>query len=135
MGSTWSNSFTLNIPEIDNQHKKFFELFDGASSGFENKTPEQLERVIIELENYMEYHFQTEEKLMEDAGYESIENHKKQHSFFINRVKEMRLEFEYINPLLFEKITTFIKKWFVSHVIAGDPKFRDTVISYLNQNK
>jgi hemerythrin len=126
--SIWSEDFILGIPVIDEQHKKFFELFEEASAEYENKEPEELNRLLGKLEDYMEYHFQEEEKLMKACGYEEYENHKKQHELFINRIGEMWNDYDYLNPMLFNKIRTFIKKWFVSHILQKDFDYRDDVI-------
>ena len=134
MASIWSDSFILNIPVIDEQHKKFFELFESVSEGYENKEPEELDKLLGELENYLEYHFQEEEKLMKENGYEDYENHKKQHDFFINRIEEMRNEYDYMNPMLFDKIRTFIKKWFISHILKKDFNYRDDVLGGTGQD-
>lgn len=127
MASIWSDNFSLNIPVIDNQHQKFFEIFEKVSNGYEYKTSEELDALIGELEDYLEFHFKEEEKLMRESGYEWYEAHKKQHTFFINRIEEMRNEFDYLNPMLFDKIRVFIKKWFVSHILHKDFDYKDSV--------
>src|SRR6056297_4116793 len=109
MSSIWNENFVLNIPQIDEQHKKFFELFEKVSEGDEQKEPEELNKLLIELEDYLEYHFKEEEQFMKDIGYNDYKNHKKQHEFFLKRIEEMRQEYDYKNPWLFDKIRTFIK--------------------------
>ncbi len=124
----------LDIPKIDGRHNKLFELFkliDKVPEGFNKNDSKHLETIISELEDYIEYHLSLEEELMQDAGYEDIENHKKQHRYFIKRIKEMRLEFNYMNPLLLDKINVFIKKWFISHIILCDQECKITIINYL----
>lgn len=108
MNDNWNNNFALNIPVIDQQHKKFFELFDKTMEAKDIDSPEQMEAIIRELEEYLKYHFQTEEKLMEESGFKNIEYHKNQHRLFIKRINEMKLELDYMNPLLFNKISVFI---------------------------
>ncbi|PWD97926.1 bacteriohemerythrin [Marinilabilia rubra] len=127
MASIWSDNFSLNIPVIDNQHRKFFEIFEKVSKGYENKTSEELDALIGELEEYLEFHFEEEEKLMRESGYKWYEAHKKQHTFFISRIEEMRNEFDYLNPMLFNKIRVFIKKWFVSHILHKDFDYKEDV--------
>ncbi|MBS3770882.1 MAG: bacteriohemerythrin [Bacteroidales bacterium] len=135
MTSIWSESFVLNIPVIDQQHKKFFELFEKVSEVYEKKEPEELDKVLRELEDYLEYHFQSEEQLMKEYGYEKYENHKKQHEFFIKRIEEMRREYDYMNHMLFDKIRTFIKKWFVSHILHKDFDYKDALLGRSNQER
>jgi len=42
----------------------------------------------------------------------------------------MKLELNYKNALLFEKIALFMKKWFLSHIMQFDKKYQETVLSY-----
>ncbi|MBS3775453.1 MAG: hemerythrin family protein [Bacteroidales bacterium] len=135
MTSIWSESFILNIPVIDQQHKKFFELFEKVSEVYEKKEPEELDKLITELEDYLQYHFQSEEQLMKENGYEKYEYHKKQHEFFIKRIEEMRQEYGYMNHMLFDKIKTFIKKWFISHILHKDVDYRDAILGRSNQER
>jgi hemerythrin len=123
----WNDSFVLNIPEIDKQHKKFFDLFEEVSAEYQKKDPEELDKLLNELEQYLEYHFRDEEQFMKEHNYEEYETHKKQHEFFIKRIEEMRQEYEYLNPMLFDKISAFIKKWFVSHILHKDVAYKDAL--------
>ncbi len=134
MASIWNENFVLNIPEIDEQNKKFFELFEKVSEGDEPKEPEELNKLLIELEDYLEYHFKEEEQFMKDIGYNDYENHKKQHEFFLKRIEEMRQEYDYKNPWLFDKIRSFIKKWFVSHILHKDFEYKEVLSGGSNQD-
>jgi len=134
MGSIWSENFILNIPEIDEQHKKFFELFEKVYEKDEQKEPEEINKLLIELENYLEHHFQEEEQFMKDIGYKDYKNHKKQHEFFLKRIEEMRQEYDYNNPWLFDKIRIFIKKWFISHILHKDFEYKDILSGDSNQD-
>ncbi len=124
----------LNIPKIDDRHYKLFELFklfDKVPERFKKNDSKHLETIISDLEDYIKYHLSLEEELMQKAGFDDIENHKKQHRYFIKRIKEMRLEFNYMNPLLFDKINVFVKKWFISHIILYDQQCKNAIINYL----
>src|SRR6056297_1714480 len=127
MENKWSDKYLIDIDEIDEQHRGFFELWDKEYRRLDIKRPEQLAQIIGKLENYTKNHFLYEEKLLEKCGYENIENHKAQHRFFIQKVDEMKQELAYINPLLFEKTAAFMKKWFLSHIMQSDKDFAEVV--------
>lgn len=127
MENNWSDKYLIGIDEIDEQHRGFFELWDKECKQPDMQNPEKLAPIIEKLEDYIKTHFSYEEKLLEKAGYDHIENHKKQHRFFIQKVDEMKQELTYENPLLFEKSVTFIKKWFLSHIMQSDKDYAEIV--------
>ena len=134
MTNSWNNKFLLDIPELDQQHQKFFEIFDAITKEANADSPEKMESIIIELEKYLEYHFQTEERLMKEAGYQGLNDHIAQHKQFISRINEMKLELDYMNPMLFDKITVFIKKWFIVHILQSDYEYKEEVGKYIGKN-
>lgn len=131
-----SNDFIkLDIPAIDKQHLKFFDMLQEYSDSQRNPKDGDLEKIIFELEDYLKRHFKTEEALMRKAGFEKIDEHIKEHKFFIEKVEEMRIDHNYFNKVLFDKITNFMKKWFLSHILQTDKEYKETVKTYLNSNK
>ena len=131
----WSTKFILNIPEIDSQHNGFFELWDKELKQIDASNEDQLVFIIEKMENYIKDHFTAEEDLLIKSGYIDLENHIIQHQFFIQKINEMKLELNYKNALLFEKIALFMKKWFLSHIMQFDKKYQETVLSYLKKNQ
>ncbi len=131
----WSTKFILNIPEIDSQHNGFFELWDKELKLIDASNEDQLVFIIEKMENYIKDHFTAEENLLIKSGYIDLENHIIQHQFFIQKINEMKLELNYKNALLFEKIALFMKKWFLSHIMQFDKKYQETVLSYLKKNQ
>jgi len=129
----WTDSYLLGIDEIDIQHRGFFELWENECRNADLNNFDQLKNVIVKLENYILEHFKTEEDLLRKSGYADIETHVAQHRFFIQKVSEMKLELNYKNMLLFEKLTMFIKKWFISHIMQTDRKYKDDVMKYLSE--
>lgn len=131
----WSTKFILNIPEIDSQHNGFFELWDKELKLIDASNEDQLVFIIEKMENYIKDHFTAEENLLIKSGYIDLENHIIQHQFFIQKINEMKLELNYKNALLFEKIALFMKKWFLSHIMQFDKKYQETVLSYIRKNQ
>ena len=133
MESNWTKQYRLDIDIIDDQHQIFFELWDKEINQGDRQDPSQLSTVIEKLEDYLKNHIAYEEKLLQEASYDDIDNHIMQHRFFIQKVDSLKLEQNYSNPLLFEKTAVFMKKWFLNHIIHSDKKYKKTVTDHLNQ--
>ena len=128
------NSYLLDIPIIDNQHKRFIVLLDSLSlmigKGEQN---DRLIEIIDELEKYTHYHFTTEERLMYEAKFNEseINIHKLQHQICIKKVEEFQIAFRYQNAVLSEQMLQFMRKWILMHIKGTDSKYADTIKSYL----
>ena len=134
-GQSWNDSFLLNIDVIDNQHKKFFELFDLILALNKSKDAVKLSSVINELQDYAQYHFETEETLMQNADSENFELHIIQHQFFINKINEFTIAQNYNNPVLTTQIVVFMRKWLLMHITEIDKRYVESVQSFLLKNE
>ena len=68
----WNDSLMTGVPEIDEQHRILVHTFNEAAESLCGETRrEVLEAITQDLLSYALYHFETEELLMRDAGYES----------------------------------------------------------------
>jgi hemerythrin len=86
----WSEEYGIDGGIIDAQHKQLFRLvgrlleIDDTS-----RQTDDLKSIIMQLFQFMEFHFQREEKLAEDSGYPKIEILKKAHREIIDKMNEM----------------------------------------------
>ena len=72
----WRDEYLIGIDKIDEQHKRLFEISEVL-----DKTNEinEVKDILLYLKEYMEFHFVTEESLMEKYKYEGLEEHKQLH--------------------------------------------------------
>ncbi|MDF2536419.1 MAG: bacteriohemerythrin [Bacillales bacterium] len=130
MALRWRNSFSLNVKDIDDQHKKLFEI----SSKLNILAPvcskinfeEEILKVINELKEYAIYHFDYEEKLMQKSHFEGFDEHRQEHNDFVEKI----LKFEQENPNFNKPETVvnlidFITGWITAHILKTDMKYKD----------
>ena len=128
---SWNDSFLLNIDVIDQQHKKFFDIFDLILSLNKNEDVVRVSTVIDELQDYAKYHFKTEETLMQNANVANMELHIVQHKFFIDKIKEFTIAQNYNNPVLTDQIAVFMRKWLLMHITETDRMYVESVQYFL----
>ena len=77
----WKHQFSVNIPEMDQQHQKFMALLNKVHlySETQDRDPEFLTALFRELFAYVLTHFEEEETLLEQTGFPGLEVQKKQH--------------------------------------------------------
>lgn len=134
---TWNDAYLLDIPVIDEQHKKLFEIYDELSHIVSDNEPQNdfnIKQILIRLEEYTKFHFNTEEKYMTNIKCEGLEQHKNEHRLFENKLADWQLAFEYKNTMLAKNILNFIKKWLVSHIMESDTYYKDKMQAYFAAN-
>ncbi len=126
----WKDVLSCNIAEIDNQHKKLLEigsrLYDIIRNQKDFDYYDDILYILQELQDYTVYHFDYEEKLMQQYGYEGLEEQKKQHQHFVDKLKEAAkkdIDEEQFSFSL--DLATFIADWIEHHILGSDKKYKD----------
>ncbi|MBV7276633.1 hemerythrin family protein [Clostridium sp. PL3] len=130
MALRWRSSFSCNIKEIDNQHKRLFEISSKLnilapiSSKIDFK--DEIVEVINELKEYAIYHFDYEEKMMQKFNFEDFEKHRLQHNAFVKRVLELEQEhLKFNRSQTVISIIDFLTGWITAHILKTDMKYKD----------
>ena len=64
----WSEEFSINVAEIDAQHKKLLEHVNNLHAAVEAKIDKtDLRQMLVSLVEFTRLHFSTEEKLMKKS--------------------------------------------------------------------
>jgi len=127
---SWSDEYSVCIREIDDQHKKLFDLINElheAMKAAKGKTV--LGKVIKELVSYTEFHFSTEEILLKNCNYPNFHQHKQQHDEFTKKVKEFEQKYLNGTVLLSQEIVSFLKDWLINHIKETDKQYSLFIIN------
>lgn len=125
----WKDEYSVNVAEIDQQHRRLFEigarLYDlaGAKDGYDHY--DDIMEVLRELREYTQYHFDYEEKLMEKYGYERFEAQKIEHHFLIRKIQ--KFEDKDIDERQEETVISlvgFVSDWISSHILKEDMMYK-----------
>ncbi|MGA3286709.1 MAG: bacteriohemerythrin [Bacteroidota bacterium] len=128
----WNNTFSVEIQKIDEQHKKFFSiinvLYDAIMQG---KGEEVVGSVLKELQQYVIFHFKSEESWMEMYNYPDINKHILEHEGAIQKVNKLVLEYERGQQTVDIELLKFLSDWLQNHILKADrnyiPYFRGKV--------
>ena len=91
----WKNKYSVNVAEIDEQHKKLFDLvnamYDAMHAG---KGRDMIGTVIDEFVDYTDYHFKAEERLLLQHGYPDFHEHKEMHDTLVRKAQSIKEAFD-----------------------------------------
>jgi hemerythrin len=120
----WNKAFSVGIQKIDEQHQKFFFitniLFD-SMQGAQDR--EVVGSVLKELQQYVVYHFKTEESMMKLHSYPYINEHKLEHEGAIQKVNKLVLDYERGLETVDIELLKFLSDWIQNHILQVDRKY------------
>jgi hemerythrin len=122
----WDDSYKIGEENIDQEHQKLFQIALEALEHEKQTDPKKfIKKCIIDLYQYMQLHFENEEKYMESIGYPELEAHKKLHSNIIEQINQFIKEIPKISMKDFErKLIEYMDIWLISHIIYDDQKIQ-----------
>lgn len=119
---SWDNNkYSVGSKIIDYQHKQLVlhinQLYDAYMKHYDIYT---LGNILDQLEQYIEYHFQTEEKILEQHMSDNVKMHIAEHRFFTERVSNFSNQFYSGNINITYEIILFLKDWLINHIQNSD---------------
>lgn len=126
----WSEELELGVQNIDDEHKTIVEEFEKLYALMRGGSGHDFYNLVIEfLEEYIETHLVHEEAYQAEIEYDKIEEHKKLHEAFRERVIQLREDHKMkkITDGDLLELNMVMQKWFVQHIKVEDRKIADFV--------
>lgn len=119
----WDQKFSVNVKEIDNQHKKLVDMVNELHEAMKmGKGKDIMEKVLAELVNYTASHFATEERLMTQYSYPQFALHKTEHDKLVQQVLSFQKDFNSGKVAITLDLMTFLRDWLANHILGTDKK-------------
>ncbi len=120
----WDNTLSVNVTEIDVQHKHLVEMINTLHDAVINCEGVGLqEKILIDMVEFANTHFETEEKYMKLFKFQGFDEHHLEHEKFKSKILDLKnliLKHEAdITPALLE----FLKEWLETHFLDTDQKY------------
>lgn len=121
----WDESLDVGVEEMNAQHKVLISLMNIVHEKDEMKAAKtEIEVAIYNLIDYVEKHFDDEEKYMESVNFAGIDAHKKLHKNLVSDLKNYAEEYaENEEPHISSAFTTFLKVWLTTHIKGVDTRY------------
>lgn len=124
----WTDAFAIGNPEIDRQHQQWVEIYNRAHDRMMTGGTAELSCIgfdaLVEIINYVEYHFCFEENFMREIRYPGIVTHQRLHKNFTHDMYQYRADFQEGRTVLNTEIIKTIENWFMDHILVEDKKIR-----------
>lgn len=120
----WQESYSVGIQEIDDQHKELIKIINDLQEALElDKDSESIAKILEAVVDYTHHHFAYEEKLLEKHGYPDLEEHKKLHVEYRNKMADLKEQFESSRMFFKPKLVKEILLWLRRHILQVDMEY------------
>jgi hemerythrin len=114
--------YVLGLPEMDVQHKYLYSLFDRIDSAAAHTQTGVMKKLLGEIERYLLFHFECEERLMRMYEFSGFSVHQSDHEQAGNRFIAFIDDFEKgrLNPAA---LRIFLTGWLMEHSRLSDSEY------------
>ena len=118
----WQTAYQVGVQEVDNQHKKLFEMINALQEEYESGNKKtNIQKILEEMVNYLNKHFSCEETYIKK--HPKFAKHRKEHWMFVEKTMKYSRDFDKNDAIFEYDILDFLKRWLVNHVLNTDIVF------------
>ena len=123
----WDDSFSVQYEEIDEQHKKLFDLYNELHEALLNESVENTTiirtRTLNNLAEYIDYHFKSEEKYLKEINFPDLDQHCQIHKAFSSQVEGFHKDLQDGQIIFTTSLLKLIRNWLVDHIMRMDQQY------------
>jgi hemerythrin len=125
----WNNNFNLGINVIDDHHHQLLSLVNNIYNAIQLNNTQEAKVIIYNLFDFIKYHLSTEERLMQEYNYPSIDEHELSHSVFCIKLNELQSKLNSDDSLYNIQLVVYLKDWLMDHILINDRELAKYIIS------
>ena len=124
----WQDEYSLDIREIDDQHKKLIGYFSAIETSVRlDRGWSEIHFGISRLRTFAKVHFEFEEALLRMFGYPQSTQHEEEHRHFFTQLKA--IEQRSAGRRADEDIVKFLSDWLTRHILVTDRDYAKHILS------
>ena len=123
----WTSDLDTGFDDIDAQHKQLVDYINKLYDAREANDKEAVEQEFQHLIDYTVEHFSYEEMMLEEAQYRLVEQHRKVHQNFVNRMSTLQARYQNGDAEALNEVIDLCEGWLFRHIRINDPGYIDSV--------
>ena len=134
----WNDQYCLKVFDLDDNHMKVVDLINNIVDLKSTNKPDNNELIEI-FNNFSEFvksYFLHEESYLIKYKYPELNEHRKEHKKFLNKINVFRREFSEDPNNFSENVVDYLTSWTKFHILEYDMKFAPfiRINMFLNDN-
>lgn len=117
----WSDRYSTGIDAIDHDHRQLVEMINTLHQAMmSDQARSNLPEIMRALSDYVGFHFQREEALMEQHRFPGAIQHRQMHEQFSDMVAEYRSKLECGDFAICTSLFVLLQNWLIEHIMIAD---------------
>lgn len=122
----WKSSFNLGIPQVDEEHRHFFDIINDLHAALETGEERAIvDQTMAELREYARFHFAHEEDFLQLVGYPDLAQHRAQHRHFVLALQRIQGQ----PAAKAVAALCLARDWLLEHILGMDQRYTKWVAS------
>jgi hemerythrin len=118
----WEDAiFSVQNSAIDSQHKRLVAMINTLGEAMTSRRGYEIANTVLnQTLDYANYHFQTEEDLMDKFSFPGRQQHKAAHEAFRLKVAQLQQQEAGLDILVPRELLMFLSEWLIKHIASTD---------------
>lgn len=125
----WTDSLSVGIESIDEQHQLLVQIINDLNEAMKNNEADHIMvEIFARLISYTHVHFAFEEQLFDSHGYQGSEAHKAQHEALIETIDTLKSRLEGGGTTVGIEVMEFLRRWLTDHILKTDMEYANFLV-------
>jgi hemerythrin len=118
----WTAALATGIDEIDDQHRELFRCVARVRDAAFADDGTEIDRTLAFLREYVDFHFQAEERFMAAKRFPDLARHQEEHVAMLEAVREIEAEHHRLGAGAesLARVERFLSDWLRTHIGITD---------------
>ncbi len=117
----WTDALSVGHDAIDRDHQRLADTVNGLHEAMlAGQGLGQVSAALDEIVAHAAEHFRREEKIMAEAAYPALAEHKREHEQLVEEIAHLRRRFEAGESIYSLRVLQFLSDWLIRHINATD---------------
>jgi len=121
---TWSNKHSVGVQTLDDQHKGMLSILNTLHAGMMKGEAQKIAGPLLaKLMADAREHFALEERMMSEAEYAGLAEHRAKHQELIVKLGNFIDRSRKGDPTMYVQLLNFLRDWFNDHMLREDQEY------------
>jgi hemerythrin len=121
---TWNHACSVGIKAMDDQHGILMDAINELRQAVtRGGGREQVSELLDRLIEFTRMHFDSEERLMQQAGFPCLVEHRAQHQCLMAQILEAAHRLQYGERVDMNFLLRFVREWYLEHTATLDQQY------------
>lgn len=117
----WADSLNLGVKMIDEQHRELISIVNSLLQAIHNNDAEiTVNEILAKLREYTVFHFNAEEKFMDEIRYPGRGEQLRQHQRLKQKVKDFQYACFHKEEVTLAELKVMLSEWLLDHILEYD---------------